>query len=235
MSTVSFALNHPGVVFPSHHEKHLIREWLGSGRGVFVEVGAGEPIRASQSHHLEMGGWTGLLVEPSPVLANALRASRRATVTEAACVGRGAPPVVDFWIVGDEAKTKLAPGDYPRAQVQVPASTLDDLLVSAGMERVDFVSVDVSGMEADVLSGFSARRFGPSLILVDDRHDFARTRRLLSKQGYALIRRSGQNAWFVPRETLRNAFIARLQISWHYGPARSMRRLMRAISGVFSG
>ena len=54
-------------------------------RGFFVEVGANDPKKDSQSYHLEEAGWTGILVEPLPDLAAELRRQRKAQVFEVAC------------------------------------------------------------------------------------------------------------------------------------------------------
>ena len=85
---------------PAHHlplriqndeatEKKLIREYFGNMRGgLFVEVGANDPTSPeSQSFHLESQlGWSGLLVESIPYLADLARQERPlATVCECAC------------------------------------------------------------------------------------------------------------------------------------------------------
>lgn len=57
-------------------EKELIRNYFENKKnGVFVEVGANDPTSPeSQSFHLErLLGWTGLLIEPIPYLANLAR------------------------------------------------------------------------------------------------------------------------------------------------------------------
>ena len=40
------------------------------GRAIFVEVGANRPQQDSQTWHLEQLGWTGVLIEPQPDLAD---------------------------------------------------------------------------------------------------------------------------------------------------------------------
>ncbi len=57
-------------------EQRLIAEFFGERTGYFVEVGANEPRLRSQTFHLEQKGWTGVLVEPQPDLAE--RSERRA-------------------------------------------------------------------------------------------------------------------------------------------------------------
>lgn len=113
--------------------------------------------------------------------------------------------------------------------MRVPVRTLDDVLADARISSFDFLSVDVSGTEADVLAGFTASRFKPRLILVDDRINLGRSRRLLRAHGYVLIRCTGHNAWFVPRASAKTAWGDRLQLAWHYGPGRMTRRVIRRI------
>lgn len=215
------------VVYPSEHEKTLIGAWLSEPRGFFVEVGAGEPVRGSQSHHLELRGWSGILIEPSTHLAEDLRRSRKAEVVEAACASPGSPNQLMLWIVGRSVQKAPARGIGPGEPVRIRSLTLDQVLADAGVGAVDFVSVDVEGMEADVLEGFSAAHYRPRLVLVDDRAGLGRCVRIMRRQGYSLVRRTGHNAWFVPRRLDWTSMIERLSLAWHYGPARWVRRMLR--------
>jgi hypothetical protein len=79
-------------------EQELVREFFdGVHRGFFVEVGANRPQQESQTWHLEQLGWTGVLIEPQPNLADDLARKRTAKVFAAACsspanAGRRMPP-----------------------------------------------------------------------------------------------------------------------------------------------
>ena len=67
------------TVFPDQAEDRLKTEFFAPVRkGFFVEVGANDPQRGSQSWQFEQAGWSGVLVEPQPDLAERLRAIRRA-------------------------------------------------------------------------------------------------------------------------------------------------------------
>ena len=50
------------------HETLLVRAFFGDIKGYFVEVGANEPRKRSQTWVLEQSGWTGVLVEPAALL-----------------------------------------------------------------------------------------------------------------------------------------------------------------------
>ena len=72
--------------YPYEAENPLKEAFFGhSPTGYFVEVGANDPARWSQTRHLETLGWTGILIEPQPDLVAVLRRERAARVYAVAC------------------------------------------------------------------------------------------------------------------------------------------------------
>ena len=69
---------------------------LPPGPGIFVEAGAHDGYTQSNTYFLERRrGWSGVLVEAVPELAERARRRRpRSRVVQAALVGPGAPPTV---------------------------------------------------------------------------------------------------------------------------------------------
>ena len=61
------------AIFLDTREPALLQTFLSSKTGVFVEVGANDPIVGSQTYALEQRGWSGLLVEPLREYADQLR------------------------------------------------------------------------------------------------------------------------------------------------------------------
>jgi len=182
----------------------LIAGFFGSRKGYFVEVGANEPRERSQTYHLEQAGWTGVLVEPQPVLAALLRAQRSAKVFAVACSGpQNAGRMLPFHVAGPLSslnRESMAPGAAPEAVIEVPIRTLDSILAEAGTpEQFDFLSIDVEGHEIEVLRGFDIARWRPQLILLEDHVADLAKHRYLKAAGYRLIRRYENNGWYVPR------------------------------------
>ena len=54
-----------------------------------------------------------------------------------------------------------------KTSVDVPTITLNDLLVSEGVERFDFLSMDIELAEPAALAGLDIRRFHPGLVVVE--------------------------------------------------------------------
>jgi FkbM family methyltransferase len=195
-----------GAIFPPEQETRLVREFFQTrGKGFFVEVGANDPKEGSQSWHLEEAGWSGILVEPQPELAEKLRATRSAEVYAVACSSPDragsrmllhmAGPFSSF----DSAL--VVTGIRPEATIDVPVKTLDDILIEARAPApIDFLSIDVEGHELDVLQGFDLKRWRPRLILLEDHVGGLAKHFFLNRCGYCLVRRTGLNGWYVPRE-----------------------------------
>ena len=190
------------AVFPHDQEDALKAGFFGALRdGYFVEVGANEPQRASQTWELEQRGWRGILVEPQPDLAARLSRERNAQVIAAACSSpKNNGRSMTLQLAGPHSSMDgLVPGATRRGRIEVPVRTLDAILLQANAPApIDFVSIDVEGHELDVLRGFDLNRWQPHLILIEDHLARLAVHRHLSRAAYRLIRRTGYNSWYVP-------------------------------------
>jgi FkbM family methyltransferase len=191
---------------PEGREQELVQEFFSDTRsGFFVEVGANRPRQASQTWHLEQRGWTGILVEPQPDLADELRRARSAKVFAAACsspanAGRHMPLHVAGALSSLDPE-RMAPGAVAQQIIEVPARTLDDILREARAPAgFDLLSVDVEGHELEVLSGCDLARWRPRLVLLEDHVGNLEKHRFMKGAGYRLIRRVENNGWYVPRD-----------------------------------
>ncbi len=225
------------AIFPPQSEARLVQEFLGDAPGVFVDVGANDPVKDSQTWHLEQRGWRGVLIEPLPDLAARLRVERRASVVEAACsspqhAGGTARLKVAGVYSSLEPVLRVAEAVVER-EIDVPVVTLDAVLQAHGYERVDFVSLDVEGHELEVLRGFSLERYRPRLLLIEDHALDLSRHRALSARGYRLVRRTGLNAWYVPADSpLWLSLRGRWQLLRKYVlglPARRVRERLRRL------
>ena len=191
---------------PEGREQELVREFFGGARsGFFVEVGANRPQQASQTWHLEELGWTGVLIEPQPNLADELARRRSAKVFAVACSApKHAGTRMRLHVAGALSSLDrhlMAPGAELERIIEVPVRTLDDILIEANAPvPFDFLSVDVEGHELEVLSGFDFARWRPRLILLEDHVGNLAKHRFLKCAGYRLIRRCENNGWYVPRD-----------------------------------
>lgn len=233
------------AVHPTHEqEETLVRAFFdGETSGYFVEVGANHPTQGSQTWHLEQAGWTGVLVEPQPDLAAFLVSARKARVFAVACsspdrAGQSMPLHID----GPRSSldpARMAPGARTDYTILVPLRTLDSVLdEAAAPSPLDLLSIDVEGCEIEVLQGFSFARWQPLLILIEDHVGSLRTHHLMTRHGYRLIRRLGNNGWYVPAgDPTRIEWSDRWEILRKYYlalPFRAARNALRRVRRLYA-
>jgi FkbM family methyltransferase len=188
-------------------EQGMVRAFFNGVReGFFVEVGANDPFERSQTWHLERLGWTGVLIEPQPDLAVKLVKKRKSMVFAAACSSpQQAGGMMPLHVAGPLSgldRARMAPGAEPQSIIDVPVRTLDDILAEANAPSpIDFLSIDVEGHELEVLHGFDFARWKPRLIMMEDHVGSLAKHWYLQSSGYRLIRRVGNNGWYVPAGT----------------------------------
>jgi len=183
----------------------LVWEYFG-GRadGVFLEAGANDPKGISQTWLLEKRGWTGVLVEPVPECCERLRAERPGSKVFQNALGSPAqrgilrlsfPP--EFSVLAAALPDGAEAGDGERV-IEAELMTLDQVLSEAGVTKLNYLSLDLEGMELEALEGLDFTRFAPDLIIVEDRLDDLFKHRFLQAAGYKLVRRNGSNDWYIP-------------------------------------
>lgn len=194
-------------VNPEVEEKELVWKFFDQKRdGVFVEVGANDPVAGSQTWLLEQNGWQGVLVEPQASLCEKLRRARpRSRVFQVACSRPGSEGQADLILTEYDGNATLNPQrdshgiNYVGAE-RVQITTLDSVLQAAGVSHIDFLSLDVEGHEIEVMRGFNFGKFKPLLILIEDGVRDLAKHRFLKHRGYKLVKRTTLNNWYVPKE-----------------------------------
>jgi len=193
---------------PQPSESELVWEFFGRNpKGFFVEVGANDPRNGSQSWFLEQCGWSGILIEPLSRLFESLKIARpRSRVFQVACGAPDHPPEAALFVGENSQHSSFLPNRIDADtrylhKETVRVLTLDEVLAECGHPRVDFVSIDVEGLQLDVLKGFDLSRHHPALLLVEDHLLNWQTHFHLRRRGYKLVKRTGLNNWYVPEGT----------------------------------
>jgi len=205
--------NDPGLFRSQHAEDRILDREIGGRRGgYFVEVGSYNGESYSNTYYFEKAlGWTGVLIEADPHLAEQGRAIRPGSATvNCAIVAPGSPATVTFevvegcrWVssicVSGSMLKRIEDIPVQVRKVQVQAKTLDAVLEEAGAPGcIDFVSIDVEGHEWGVLQGFTASRWQPRVIILErnDHLPDQNIMRWMKANGYGWRRTTGCNDWF---------------------------------------
>ncbi len=167
-----------------------LAKYLDYRGGYYIEAGANDGYSQSNTYYLErFRGWSGVLIEPVPALfERCCRERARSKVFNCALIDREDPrrtvtihyaDLMSFVHGSFEnvEQEKARVNEAMRVQalrstytVEVPAQTMTDVLVAAAApRRIDFLSLDVEGVEASVLRGLDLERFQIDFILVETR------------------------------------------------------------------
>ncbi|MBW4575028.1 MAG: FkbM family methyltransferase [Aphanothece sp. CMT-3BRIN-NPC111] len=189
--------------------------------GYYIDVGAFDGVSSSNTFLLEQAGWHGLSIEANPDLILSLQKSRpHCTIVAQAVTAPNKIGIINFYkVVSDYAKhlqlsttqltsnlvAKIASRQGKFATVQVPATTLDDILERHQVPlRFDVLSIDVSGSELNALKGFSIEKFQPRIVIVADYTSGTgdAVSKYLTSYGYLRAYRTVMNDWYVRPEDI---------------------------------
>lgn len=181
----------------------------------YLDIGANDPVVHSNSYLFYRDGASGLLVEANPNIAARLRQRRpRDHVANVAVAAQGSGHIdlhiMDFdglsTVLPEHSEKMVASGRVTVTQtVRVPLLGINDLLAQhAPAGRIDFASLDVEGVDFEVLSAWDFDRWRPFLFCVEtcviDTKAFVKDVRfndLLADRGYAPLFETFANTIFV--------------------------------------
>ncbi len=187
-------------------EQSLVREFFhNKSNGYFVDVGANDPFLDSQSYHLEVLGWKGLLIEPLPDYVAQLKEKRKGKVIQFACSSPENHNKVHKMLVAGVHSTlndnPIALGAVSNKTIDVNCRTLDSILEENGVvPGFDFLSIDVEGHEMELFKGFDLLKWKPRLVLLEDHVTNHKKHNFMVSKGYQILLRTGLNSWYVPRD-----------------------------------
>lgn len=188
----------------------LVLEYFSGHEGcTFLEAGANDPILLSQTYLLEQNGWSGALVEPVASCCERLNEVRQGSMIFQRALGAPEDVGILKLLIPDGA-TELAhemgsEGNHEHSSkdgeiVEAEFITLNQVLQLAKIEHLNYLSLDLEGMEYRALRGLDFDKYQPDLIVIEDRLNHLKSHHYLRRMGYKLVRRNGSNNWYVPQD-----------------------------------
>lgn len=171
--------------------------------GCFLEIGANHPTQLSQTWLLEQNGWSGILIEPLPHLATLLAQQRKNSRVFEAAVSSADKTGHSYLIVKESDAESILVFDEPDNTCSyklVQVRTINDILTEAGCTQVDFLSIDIEGMEIPALQDFDFEKYRPKMVLIEDHCHDLKKHRFLQSKGYKIVNRCGCNNWYIPEK-----------------------------------
>lgn len=191
-------------------EEWYVRDFFHDRReGVFLDVGANHYRDSSNTYFLETTlGWSGIAIEPQTQFAAAYTQFRPRTRFVPMFASDVADRRVTLFVPPDEDriasvdKSFAEQGGKTQAQ-DVPTTTLDHVLREAGIDHLDFLSIDIELHEPQALKGFDVDHYKPALVCIEA-HPEVRQAILdyFQQHRYVLVgkylRADLNNLWFAP-------------------------------------
>jgi FkbM family methyltransferase len=198
---ISYAQNGEDIV--------LARAYSEQADGFYVDVGANEPTHDSVTRYFYDRGWNGLNIEPQTDCFERLRAARPRDVNLNIGVGEK-PDRLAFFFVPDAAAmstfsaervAKLEREGYRVERHNVQVTTLEAVFAEhVGDRTVEFLKVDIEGLEEQVLGQFDWARWRPRVVVVESTVEVSPWEQRMISTGYRRTLWDGINVFFVRDE-----------------------------------
>ena len=157
-------------------EDVFVRHLLSGTHGTYVDIGSGHPISGSNSYAFYKLGWSGTLVDPVASNIDASQVARKRDRIVQACVGGSTEGITFFeYDVYQYSTTSLerveelrSLGYEPKLSYLSPMVKLSELGLQAKPTDACFLSIDVEGMEMQVLESNDWSTFLPAVLLIEE-------------------------------------------------------------------
>jgi FkbM family methyltransferase len=221
---ISYAQNFEDVM--------LERLFSGQEYGFYVDVGAWDPHLLSTTKHFHLRGWRGINIEPIESRCQLFREARPRDANLNVAIA-AAPGETAFWICPDDDSRSTAERSMAEAlrmqglsisETRVPTRRLDEIFAEHAPAEIDFLKIDVEGLEAEVIGTMSFERWRPRVLVVEAtrpgiRPDWSNPEAIgtwhawepaFLERGYVFAHFDGLNRFYVRNEEQRLA--ARLRL-----------------------
>ena len=156
-------------------EEWIIRDFFADRRdGFFVDVGANHYRATSKTYFLETSlGWSGIAVEPQREFAEGYAQNRPRTKFLPLFVSDVSNEQARLYVLAWNRTVTSGRKDFVERygsnpeEVTVPTITLNDLLQTERVQRIDFLNIDIELWEPKALAGFDIGRYRPELVCIE--------------------------------------------------------------------
>ena len=169
----------PGRGYSQEGEDLLLERFLSKENGFFIDIGAHHPIRFSNTYLFYKKGWRGINIDPLPGSKALFDRFRPQDINVECAIGMGNMELV-YYLFNEPALNTFDPREASRkdgigkgkyfieSKILLKTVTLKQIFETIKIPQiVDFMSIDVEGMELDVLMSNDWERCKPLFLLVE--------------------------------------------------------------------
>lgn len=166
----------------SQSGEDLALQWLFHSvpNGFYVDVGAYHPKRFSNTNYFYKRGWTGINIDPTPGVIDLFRKARPRDINLPYAVASSSRDVTLYISENERGVNTLSPdfaalqqeqwGRHYPIKIAVKTHTLAEILDAHKPDDrpIQFLSVDVEGIDLEVLESNNWQKYIPNVILCED-------------------------------------------------------------------
>lgn len=196
------------ISYAQNFEDVILARALGDrANGFYVDIGACFPDVASVTRHFYELGWNGVNVEPMGEPFERLKAERPRDINVRAAVASYSGEIVIYHGPSVGESSAVRPFETARP-IRVPCLTLAELCHRYATRPIDFLKIDVEGLEQDVVKGGDWALYRPAIVVLEVTMPWSTQRRadatdiveFLRGNDYNEVYFDGLNAFFLARE-----------------------------------
>ena len=172
--------------------------------GVFVDIGANDGLTISNTYYFEKElGWTGIAVEPMPIIFEKLQANRSCDLVQG-CVTQkpgkatfveleGESNMLSTLTEHDQGLTARRLNknskrhNLKKREIEVDCITFTAITEKYNVENIDFLSVDTEGGELDILKSIDFDKTPVKIISVENNYYDNEIKDYLEGEGFIAI------------------------------------------------
>lgn len=188
------------------------------GPGFYIDVGAHHPRRFSNTNFFYRRGWSGINIEPNPDVAKQFAAGRKRDINLQLGVSDRQDELTYYFFNDpalntfdhDLAASRLENPKFKIVGIRaVKVERLDEILRKNLLDgqKIDFLSIDVEGLDLAVLRSNDWRSYRPVWVLVEalrvplEKMQENETYRFMQQQGYELYAKTFNTLFFRNRNS----------------------------------
>lgn len=158
----------------------FVFEWLKIHRPTYLDIGAHHPVWLSNTYHFYENGSSGVCIEPDPECYTEIKRKRKRDICLNVGIGTDGRKSADFFIMTSRTLNTFSREEAERCQdtknfgdqriekiVQVPVQSIGEIMIQHLPKGVNLVSLDVEGMDFEILRTFDFGRFRPEVFCVE--------------------------------------------------------------------
>ena len=175
--------------------------------GFYVDIGANDPTIINNTKRFYDKGWSGINIEPNPILFKKLMEHRTRDVNLNIGIGIKNEEI-PFYIVSADTLSSFSYSDAKKncnvfkekivKTISIPTKPIIEIFDKYVKNReIDLLSIDVEGFELGILHSNDWERYRPNLILIELQNNTRELLSYLKAKNYELVYKNSTNGIFL--------------------------------------